>query len=205
MAKKLWKKRRDSFPRRRGKRGKPKDRILIICEGEKTEPNYFRGFRVSSARIIIKGLGCDPFSLINFASDEKNIAKDEGEEYQQVWCVFDRDSFPAQNFNNAINKAKRHGIKVAYSNEAFEIWYILHFNYIDSAISRDQYSTILKKNLGHQYKKNSENMYMELIEMQNNAIKNAKKLLNNYNPIDPETNNPSTNVHKLVEYLNKYK
>ena len=205
MAKKLWKKKRDSFHRKIGKRGKPKDRILIICEGEKTEPNYFRGFRVTSARIIIKGLGYDPSSLINFANEEKDLAKKEGEEYQQIWCVFDRDSFPTQNFNNAIRKAKRHGIKVAYSNEAFEIWYILHFNYFDAAISRDRYSTILKKNLGHQYLKNSKDMYMELIELQDSAIRNAKKLLTVYNPINPEANNPSTTVHKLVENLNKYK
>jgi len=38
------------------------------------------------------------------------------------WCVFDRDSFPAKDYNIGIEQARAKGFKVAYSNEAFEIY-----------------------------------------------------------------------------------
>lgn len=66
-----------------------------------------------------------------------------------VWCVFDRDNFPAQNFNNAFEIARHNDINIAYSNEAFELWYFLHFDYCDSAMSRDQYQEKLSDLLGH--------------------------------------------------------
>lgn len=97
-----------------------RERFLIVCEGGKTEPNYFKSFRVPKNVIDIYGLGANTTSLVEEAIKLKN--KDGG--YDQVWCVFDRDSFPKQNFNAAISSAKAQGIQVAYSNEAFELWYL---------------------------------------------------------------------------------
>lgn len=47
--------------------------------------------------------------------------------YDRVWAVFDKDSFPDVKFNGAIQKAISNGIDVAWSNEAFELWYLYHF------------------------------------------------------------------------------
>lgn len=47
--------------------------------------------------------------------------------YEQVWCVFDKDDFPARDFNSAVAMAAANNIKVGYSNQAFEYWLILHF------------------------------------------------------------------------------
>jgi len=44
-----------------------------------------------------------------------------------VLSVFDRDSFPANSFNNAIAHAEAYGLQVAHSNQAFEYWLLLHF------------------------------------------------------------------------------
>ena len=33
-------------------KGEPKKRILIVCEGTKTEPNYFRSFKVKSSVVV---------------------------------------------------------------------------------------------------------------------------------------------------------
>jgi hypothetical protein len=46
-------------------------------------------------------------------------------------------------------------------------------------------------------------MYQELLDIQLMAIRNAERLLNSYDSFNPENNNPSTTVHKLVEELNK--
>jgi hypothetical protein len=88
---------------------------LIVCEGERTEPAYFGSFRVPKdiVSISVRGLGYNTVSLVQEAIKLKS-----NEDYDQVWCVFDRDSFPVQNFNNALQIAERNDIRVAYSNEA---------------------------------------------------------------------------------------
>ena len=198
----FWKRKPESRPI--GRRGKPKDTFLIICEGEKTEPNYFKSFRVKSAQIKVWGEGANTLSLVKRT---KEIVEDyikEGVTYDQVWCVFDRDSFSKANFNDAFSFAQRNKIRVAYSNEAFELWYLLHYDYLNTGVSRKQYIKKLTDRLGFKYKKNSKSIYQYLLEKQPTAIKNAKKLLESYLVKKPVENNPSTNVHLLVEELNKY-
>jgi len=174
-------------------------RILIVCEGMKTEPNYFRSFRVN-ARIEIEPASGNTLSLVRRAEE---LA--EGDTFDQIWCVFDRDSFPPGNFNNAIFAARAKGFRVAYTNEAFELWYMLHFNYHTSALSRTQYEPILTRNLGRKYRKNDSTMYTTLKSMQQAAITNAEGLISYYGvKHNPEVDNPSTTVHELVIELNKF-
>lgn len=52
--------------------------------------------------------------------------------------------------------------------------------------------------------KRSEQIYDELSEKQAIAIKNAKKLIQQYQSHNPVQDNPSTTVHLLVEELNKF-
>ncbi len=180
----------------------PKQRFLIVCEGERTEPNYFRGLRQDhrlNATVTVMGKGLDPSQLVETAQAESRFG-----EYDHVWCVFDRDTWPAQNFNNALVQAQRYGIQVAYSNEAFELWYLLHFHYYDTAIPRQQYLKLLDGLLGHPYAKNSRDTYRELRSRQEDALRNAHTLLGQYTPLDPANDNPSTTVHLLVEELLRY-
>ena len=96
-------------------------RFLIVCEGEKTEPNYFRKFPENPEvydRIDVHGTGYNTISLVNEA--------------------------------------------IKLKIEAFEIWYMLHFNFYDSALSRNQYKEKLSELLGRPYKKNDEDMYQLL-------------------------------------------
>lgn len=180
-----------------------KQRFLIVCEGSKTEPNYFRSFRVPKnvVEVDVRGLGEDPSKLVKSAKDLKNK---DGDDYDQIWCVFDRDSWTLENFNNAISSAKSQGFRVAYSNEAFELWYILHFEYLNTGIPRKDYIPKLSLLLGQKYQKNSEIIYDELLNRQPIAIKNAEKLLTEYNPHVPANDNPSTTVHLLVQELNRF-
>jgi len=118
--------------------------------------------------------------------------------------VFDRDSFKTANFNDAFFLAQKNRIKIAYSNESFELWYLLHFSFYNTAISRKQYGKLLDDLLGHKYEKNSREMYSEIFHLQHTAIKNADRLLSSHDPINPESNNPSTTVHLLVLELNRF-
>lgn len=178
-----------------------KQRFLIVCEGAKTEPNYFRSFRVPKnvVEINVQGLGENPSKLVQSA---KELNK-QGD-YDQIWCVFDRDSWTIEDFNNAIKNAEAEGFKVAYSNEAFELWYVLHFEFLNTGIPRSDYLGKLTTLFGRRYQKNSETIYDELFQKQAIAIKNAENLLKQYAPHTPAKDNPSTTVHLLVKELNKF-
>ena len=176
-----------------------RQRFLIVCEGEKTEPGYFREFRVPGLVVDVHGIGANTDSLVR----EAMTLREEGE-YDQVWCVFDHDSFPAEHFRRAIELAAAEGIYVAYSNEAFELWYFLHFAYLDTALGRADYIVRLSQLLGERYRKSSPGMYTKLLPRQPDAIRNARRLLEQYQPANPERDNPSTTVHLLVEELNRF-
>jgi len=176
-------------------------RFLIVCEGSKTEPNYFRRFRVNTEVVDLEviGLGDNTLSLV-----QRTCELMRQDDYAQVWCVFDRDSFPAERFNEALNQAQQRNIRVAYSNEAFELWYLLHFDYHDAALSRTRYQQMLTQRLGKPYRKNALDMYDLLKERQPEATRNARRLLDSYGPNhNPERDNPCTTVHQLVEELNR--
>ena len=73
--------------------------VLIVCEGTKTEPNYFEAFAEKQQGVIVydievKGLGRGTKDVVEKAIDLKNKNN-----YDRVWAVFDRDEFPAKDFN----------------------------------------------------------------------------------------------------------
>ena len=195
---------------------------LIVCEGTKTEPNYFESFKknlpkgvVELLNIDIEGTGKNTLTVVE---DAKKYRKKYEKEYlrkiDKVWAVFDRDSFPSLNFNNAIVKAEKSKPKIycAWSNEAFEIWYLLHFHFFNTGVSRDRYKKLIEKELkkyypDYKYKKNSIEMY-DLLQKHgdmNFAIENAKKLERLYDDKKYANHNPRTKVYKLIEELLKLK
>ncbi len=176
-----------------------KETFLIVCEGTKTEPSYFRRFRVPKEVLAIEGLGENPTRVV-----ERAITRAKEEEFDQVWCVFDRDDFPVPDISKAFELAKKHKIEIAYSNESFELWYILHFEFLNTGISRKDYSKKLSDLTGKSYAKNSRDMYDDLLNLQPIAIKNADRLLEEYPNHNPVTDNPSTTVHHLVKQLNRF-
>lgn len=182
-------------------------RFLIVCEGARTEPNYFRQFRVPKEvrdAMRVHGSGYNTLSLV----EEAVRLRDAEGPFTQVWCVFDRDSFSARQFNAALQLAEREGFHVAYSNEAFELWYILHYHYLDTGISRADYNARLTRELmaefGCPYRKDDRAMYDRLYPRQAEAIRRARRLLATYDPPRPERDKPSTTVHLLVEELNRH-
>lgn len=96
--------------------------FLIVCEGEKTEPNYFKQFNRRFGNVIFdidcEGKGYNTIGVVNEAI---RIRDKNPKRYTRVWAVFDKDSFSAKNFNAAIKKAKANNIGCAWSNEAFEL------------------------------------------------------------------------------------
>lgn len=190
--------------------------VYIFTEGEETEPNYFeckkKEIRSSNVKIKIKGVGHNTVSLVDYAKEFvaiMDIKIDSSMGGDECWVVFDKDNYNAD-FDRAISVAESAGFKVAYSNECFELWLLLHFNFIDAAIGRKEYKEKLDEKInkinGQDYQKNSKNMYELIAHLEKDAIRNAKKLLETHKGVQSALKrNPSTTVHSLVERLNALK
>ena len=137
----------------------------------------------------------------------KEEERKKGREYDQCWVVFDKDDFPDRDFNRAIGMAEAGGMRVAYSNQAFEYWFLLHYNLVQGPMHRNQYETKLSGLLGFSYNKEAGTggrVFRELGGKQAQAITNAKAVLRRMEGIPPAQAESSTTVHLLVEELNKY-
>jgi hypothetical protein len=191
-----------------------KKTMLIVCEGQ-TEKLYFESFPVLGVRIKIidlKGL-----AKLRLVEATKEIIEQSSDEFNEVWCVFDMDlkqgAAEFADFDNAIVKAKLLGYNVAYSNDAFELWFYLHYHFTETKNLRTFYYDELSKKFGINYLKDGKKydfclkIYALLQNSENSsqslAIERAKKLFEQQINLPYHQQNPTTKVFELVENLNK--
>jgi hypothetical protein len=191
--------------------------FLIICEGQNTEPEYFKAFPVKTADVHSYGLGSSKMALVEYVV---TIVKTENDKDTENWVVFDMDIKPdeeitqKEDYENAIRLAENKGIHVAFANDAFELWFLLHYQYFDNQWTRHQYYERLSKLWNCNYEKEGKKIafckqiYQRLLQDENasqeEAIKRSKKLLEDQKNIRLADKNPATSIHILVEELNKY-
>lgn len=207
MARRKKKDHRTSNLLRRQSVREVKQSFLIVCEGEKTEPDYFKAFRMTAATVKSVGEAMNTMSLVNKAINIREAEKGKKRFYDQCWVVFDKDDYPDNDFNQAIQYAGKNGFHVAYSNQAFEYWFLLHFHLYTGAIHRNQYKDMLEKLIGIPYSKvdgYGATMYNLLLVRQERAIRNAEIVFAEIAHGNPAEEESSTTVHKLVIELNKY-
>lgn len=196
------------FSRKQNSRGTHKV-IRIYTEGAKTEPNYFNSIkdelRLNEIDIKVDGRGDHTVSLVEWVIERKEELSGTDED-TEWWTVFDRDDHTG--FNQAIERAEAEGIYVAYSNECFELWFILHFEFLNTAIGRNKYYEKLTGLLSKKYEKNTSDIYYLIKDKESTAIRNAKnleKLHSDAGVTSYERMDPSTSVYKLVERLRSFK
>lgn len=208
--------------------------IIIACEDSVSSPTYFGLIveKLIEQRLITQ----DSFVIANHNhSNPSGVLEDlkkhtcdnvkTYKDFEHRWIVIDRDvkrvnggGHGREDFNKALQSAKKLKVEVAYSNDSFELWYLLHFVYRNTAILRDE---IVKEVIQHLKNKNPHKfvklnkdnikqknytklIFEEFAPLQEVAIRNAKKLLASYGTEhNPESDNPSTTVYLLVELLNK--
>lgn len=190
----------------------PYDRILIVCEGDKTEPTYFsrliKFLELSTANVhVIAADGSDPKSVAKSAKAQYQKLIDIGEYYNRVYCVFDRDEHST--FKAAVKMAKANNFYTAYSVPCFEYWLLLHFKYSRAPFSRSG-SKSASQNCASEltlhlpaYSKNLKEIYDDIFELLDVALHRARIALQDVKETGEE--NPSTLVHKLVENLQRQK
>lgn len=207
------KERKVELLRRRRATKAPYDVILIVCEGGKTEPNYFIGlkkaFRLSNANVRICGCGADPLSVVDFAIETFR----QEQEFDRVYCVFDRDRHTT--YNTALDRVRRarlgKGSKIFAipSVPCFEFWLLLHFAYttrpFDAPAGDSVCTKVIEELLNHlpAYQKGDQDIFNKIQDKLDNAITNARRVEQFHQTSG--TDNPSTCVHSLVEYLRDLK
>ncbi|CRK59914.1 hypothetical protein [Alloactinosynnema sp. L-07] len=132
----------------------PRQRILVYCEGENTEPEYFRGLKkylraipVDIVTCDIKGIGCDPLKIVKEAEIAwaRDRRKNGAECYDAVWCVVDHDDHPS--LRSAVEYAARAGIGVVVSTPCFEYWLLLHFDDHRAHVRQSEVTRSLRRHL----------------------------------------------------------
>lgn len=193
-------------------------RYLIVCEGTKTEPNYFKAllndWRISSKVVQIEpNNGSSPDRIVEHAVKLYDDDIKSGDSFDRVYCIFDRDDHTT--FSAAIqsidtlgkNKRKPRPFTAITSNPCFEFWLLLHFEYsaapfyaIGNKSVGDQVISRLKQKHGFEnYGKGHRDVYEKLKDKLPFALKNVECL--RQSNLQNNSVNPSTDVDFLVRAL----
>lgn len=118
--------------------------MLIVCEDEATERLYFEtafpNLPENTVYVLPIGTGRDPLGVAEQAISERaTLQLNAKREVDEVWLVFDKDDADKESgkkarFEQALQLAKNENMQLAFSNEAFELWLLLHFVEVDVAI-----------------------------------------------------------------------
>jgi hypothetical protein len=198
---------RDRHIGRNPAKREPKHRILVVCEGKVTEPEYFKAlqheFRNRLVHVEIDKQAGVPLTVVKRAIDMDSRATEEAEQnrdgdlkYDDVWCVFDVDEHPK--LTEALELAQTSGVNVAVSNPCIELWALLHFREQNEQIHRHDAQRALKKFMPK---------YDKLLDFDRmkagytEAVERARSLQKTAKTTGEPNRNPSTGVHLLTELI----
>ena len=159
-----WERQRKQLERKLNRRASY-DRILIISEGSKTEPNYFREIRAANrlhtANVEVQPseLGTSSIQVVRYARElfEKGDQHKpiQPRAFERVYAVFDRDDhatyFDALNLAASLDGKLRNDnkqpviFKAIGSVPCFELWLLLHYEDVQAPLHRDEVIRRLKQ------------------------------------------------------------
>ncbi|MFK5971430.1 MAG: RloB family protein [Candidatus Marithrix sp.] len=185
-----------------------------MADDEKSIILYLKGFhkinKVRNLEFSKEGAGHDQLSLAK-------KAKEKTEDYDCIFCIFDQDACHRTDphyvkYYQALDLLEHYdNIAAITSIPCYEIWLLLHFQSTYKSFANAGKKSIckmviseLKKCDGMQnYDKADNNIYLKTGQLRlDNAICHAE-LLEKSNERN-NTDNPSTNIHLLIEYLQIY-
>ncbi|MDK9720016.1 MAG: RloB family protein [Rhodospirillales bacterium] len=194
------------------------DRILIVSEGSKTEPNYFGEirtfYRLNTAKVQVRPseLGTAPIQVVQHAKDifERGDPhrKILPRAFEQVYAVFDRDDhrsyFDALRLAESLdsklkNDAKQFiRFKAIASVPSFELWLLLHYKNIQAPQQRNQVMQQLKSHIPS-YNKGMDNVFETTRPHLDIATKRARDLAARFTAYNDSE--PYTAIVELVNLL----
>lgn len=196
---------RERRPARREPTRRPRKRILVLCEGRNTEPQYLLGLkrwcRNPLVEVVVDPEHGVPLTLVRRAKQARLEAAqraahehDDNAAYDEVWCVFDTDEHP--NLQHACAIARDDGIEVALSNPCFELGLLLHFRDSPGMQGRKDVARLLRKHVSAYDK------HIEFVDYQPGygaAVGRATRLEAAARRDGEDGRNPTTGVHRLTE------
>lgn len=213
---------RGTIERRGAKPRRVRPVILIVTEGEKSEPKYFAHFRTRQSNVEIRvvpntrnGGKTDYASLIRRAvkiGREDGLSQSLGD---SIWIVADgdvnyqtNDAVSRKNaaLSEARQKAAKEALSLILSNPCFEVWYLLHLRYTTAHLpDYDAVKKALEQAGVRDYEK-QDDLYERLASHTSEAVERAKRLERHHTengfslPLGVDAN-PFTEVYRLVEKL----
>lgn len=192
---------------------RPRECILVVCEGTETEPNYLRSLRraigLSTLEVEIVGEGVEIVGVVAEAirrRDERETAAEGSNRlapFDEVWCVADTERKKDNpSWERGVDRARATDLKLAWSNPCFEFWLLLHFELIGRSF--DGYA-VLRPFLSRHLRRYEKSMdcFEQLAPRVPTAIENSKTIHRGQWQNTPKSIecNPGTTVHELVERL----
>lgn len=199
---------------------------LVVTEDEKSSVFYLEslaarlspGVVQTAPWLDVRGTGFNTRTLVAAVPDITKRAVAELRRktgsgiisFDEVWVLFDKDSFSASDFDNAICSATAHKYNVAWSNECFELWYLLHFKDVSAPLDRKRIYEELSRFFGiRHYEEMKGDAGKRIHETMASspairlAIARAQRLEEEAAASGQPCSqrNPCTLVHKLVEPL----
>ncbi len=185
-------------------------RIIIFCEG-KTEKYYFDYFaeiinknKYTDVEVVLETANGNAQTVLNFANDFF-IDEENGRKFSIYgkYLAFDCDDPP--NIQSVVLASKDYELLI--SNYLFETWLLMHFEEVDSTLTKRQIYRRLSEHLNSTYSKGHRGKTREIIQNGEieKAIDNAKALEFQYEDqgktlsANIKEMNPYTSVYKLIE------
>ena len=161
---------------------------LFICEDTKSSKFYIEGLG-KAHNINIKAEnanGTSPENVLKTAKEKLSLFQDEGT--ATIYCLFDKDDCDDRKFNNVIAECKRKGIVPAISVPCYEYWLLLHLKKTNQPFNdaqecceafRAEYNKAFRTDYNIKQLKSRKEIFTDLKDRLNTAIKNGEILLNN--------------------------
>lgn len=159
--------------------------------------------------VVVIGAAGVPGSVVDRAIEEKKRAEKEARRSKnsfdklfEVWAIFDVDTHP--NIENAKNKARTHGVKLAISNPCIELWGIFHLSDHDRPDDGAELQRKLHKLMPNYDKDRGKSFDYELMRpnyetAKRRSVASCKKRREEANL----GGNPSTDIHELLDTIIK--
>jgi hypothetical protein len=194
------------------------DRILIVSEGDKTEPNYFNEIRkfhrfpTANVLVLPSDKGTAPIQVVEYAAElfrkgdpHKRI---QPRAFEQVFAVFDRDDhesyFDALRLAESLDQKLKNDAKqlvrfhAIASVPCFELWLLLHYENIRAPLHRDEVLQRLHRHFPD-YTKGASNVFDATRNLLDIATQRAKALAAQSTAQDDTE--PFTGIVELVKAL----
>ncbi|MEW9552131.1 RloB family protein [Nonomuraea sp. NPDC050783] len=186
--------------------------MLIVCEGEVTEIEYFAGIRdhfrslpveIRDCKLI--GLGRDPAAIVGYAvreRDRKNrearSQRDAAIAYDEVWCVVDVDDH--KTLDQALTTAHRERVDLVVSTPCFELWILYHFEEYAAACDQER----VRRRLGRHIKDYDKHLGRDFpFSRHELARERAERMDPDHYEPNRKGRNPSTNVWLVVDAIRR--